>query len=63
METYTCKQGTRKFDKYKWQTCGDCPFLYTYKGDHYTEDVVRCDCDTSLKKGQKFKLRSQCDPQ
>jgi hypothetical protein len=61
-EIFICAQGTATFDKHKYALCGDCPFLYTFKAEYYLNDVVRCDCDATLKKGQKFTMGNRCKP-
>ena len=61
-EKYTCKQGTRTFDKYDWIKCDECPFLYTHLAECYVDDIVECRSDAVLRKGQKFTVGSRCRP-
>lgn len=34
--------------------CGECMFLYTKMGKHWSQDVARCDAPFGTKYGDKF---------
>ena len=49
MSKVKCK-GTQENPDYR--ECSGCDYLYTHLGDHWIDDIVRCDAPATIKKGQ-----------
>lgn len=52
----TCRNKRRKQRadiEASWPACQGYPCVYTHLAEHWTNDVVRCDCPVKLKYGER----------
>lgn len=50
----TCRIGTTSSSYKIRDNCGSCEYFYSKRGDHWLDDVVKCTCPRTLKKGDKL---------